>query len=88
MPNKQPKAGNIVTDTYNFLKSGSKKFTSKVNKILKKYGNVPIQSITIYRYPINSMIKKALEVASWSTIQYDKLFHLGMVFNGNILLEN
>jgi len=89
MPNKQHnlKAGNIVTDTYNFLKSGSKKFTSKVNKILKKYGNVPIQSITIYRYPINSMIKKALEVAVWSTIQYDKLFHLGMVFNGNILLE-
>jgi hypothetical protein len=84
---KQEKAGNIITDTYNFLKSGSKKFTSKVNKILKQYGNTQIQSITIYRYPINSMIQKALEIASWSTIQYDKLFHLGMVFNGNILLE-
>lgn len=81
------KAGNFISDSISFLKSGSKKFTNKVNKILKTYGNTQIESITIYRYPINSMIKKALEIASWSTIQYDKLFHLGMVFNGNILLE-
>jgi hypothetical protein len=79
--------GDFISNTVDFLKSGSKKFTSKVTKILKAYGNTQIQSITIYRYPINSMIKRALEIASWSTIQYDKLFHLGMIFNGNILLE-
>ena len=81
------KAGNFISDSISFLKSGSKKFTSKVNKILKTYGNTQIESITICRHPINSMIKKALEIASWSTIQYDQLFHLYMVFNGNILLE-
>ena len=81
------KAGNFISDSISFLKSGSKKFTSKVNKILKTYGNTQIESITICRHPINSMIKKALELVSWSTIQYDQLFHLYMVFNGNILLE-
>ena len=81
------KAGNFISDSISFLKSGSKKFTSKVNKILKTYGNTQIESITICRHPINSMIKKALEIVSWSTIQYDQLFHLSIVFNGNILLE-
>jgi len=84
---KQKEGGNFINDGYNFLKSGSKKFTSKVNKILKAYGETPIQSITICRHPINSMIKKALELASFSTIKYDQLFHLSMVFNNNILLE-
>jgi hypothetical protein len=84
MPNQ---GGNFITNGISFLKSGSKRFTTKVNKILKTYGNTPIESITICRYPINSMIKRALEIASWNTIQYDKLFHLSMVFNGNILLE-
>ena len=79
--------GNFITNGISFLKSGSKRFTTKVNKILKTYGNTVIESITICRYPINSMIKRALEIASWNTIQYDKLFHLSMVFNGNILLE-
>lgn len=90
MPKRQQngeQGGDFISDGISFLKSGSKKFTSKVNKILKKYGNTVIQSITICRYPINSMIKKALEIASWSTIKYDQLFHLSMVFNGNILIE-
>jgi hypothetical protein len=33
------------------------------------------------------MIQKALEIASWSTIPYESLFHLSMIINNLVLLE-
>lgn len=82
---------NYVNTKYNqakdFIVSGSNKFSAKVKAILDKHGNDQIHSITIVRTPISSMIKYALETVSWKTIQYDKLFHLSLIFNGNILIE-
>ena len=82
---------NYIREKYNqtkdFIVSGSGKFSSKVKAILDKHGRDQIHSITIARTPINSVVKYALETVSWKKIQYDKLFHLSLVFNGNILIE-
>ena len=82
---------NYIREKYNqtkdFIVSGSGKFSSKVKAILDKHGRDQIHSISVIRTPLNSMIKYALETVSWKTIQYDKLFHLSLVFNGNILIE-
>jgi len=80
-----------VKDKYNktksFLVSGSKNFTTKVQNILKKVGNNQINSIVVCRTPVNSMVTQALRVASFNQLPYEKLFHLFIVINGNILLE-
>ena len=78
-------------DKYNktkqFLVSGSKNFTTKVQNILKQVGNTLIQSITVCRTPVNSMVTQALKIASFNQLPYEKLFHLFIIINGNILLE-
>ena len=82
---------NYIREKYNqtkdFIVNGSNKFSSKVKAILDKNGRDQIHSISVIRTPLNSMIKYALETVSWKKIQYDKLFHLSLVFNGNILIE-
>jgi len=82
---------NYIGDRYNqakdFLINGSKSFSTKVKNILAKVGNDRIYTITIFRYPINSIIKNILELTSLQTIPYDNLFHLGLIFNNKVLLE-
>jgi len=82
---------NYIGDRYNqakdFLINGSKSFSTKVKNILAKVGNDRIYTITIFRYPINSMIKNILELTSLQSIPYDDLFHLGLLFNNKVLLE-
>lgn len=78
---------NTYNKTKNFLISGSQKFTTKVQNILKQVGNENINSIVIGRSPIPSMVQKALQVASFNNIPYDTLFHLYVIINGHILLE-
>jgi hypothetical protein len=82
---------NYISEKFNqtkdFILSGSQKFSVKVKAILSKYGNEKIHTITIIRAPLNSMIKFAIESLSWNKIEYDKLFHLSLIFNGNILIE-
>ena len=75
-----------------FIKSD--KLTSKSQKVMDNLGNVPIKRIQIYRTPINSMIEKALKLISFGTFssgEYDKLFHLAMILtlenNKNIIVE-
>ena len=75
-----------------FIKSD--KLTNKSQKVMDNLGNVPVKRIQIYRTPINSMISKALELISlgtFSTGEYDKLYHLAMVLtlenNKNIIVE-
>jgi hypothetical protein len=55
--------------------------------MLAKIGNDRIYTITIFRYAINSMIKNILELTSLKSIPYDNLFHLGLIFNNQVLLE-
>jgi len=82
---------NYISEKFNqtkdFILSGSKKFSVKVKAVLSKYGNEKIHTITIIRTPLNSMVKFAIETLSWNKIEYDKLFHLSLIFNGNILIE-
>ena len=82
---------NYIGDRFNqakdFLINGSKSFSLKIKNILAKVGNDRIYTITIFRYPINSMIKNILELTSLKTIPYDHLFHLGLIFNNKVLLE-
>ena len=82
---------NYIGDRFNqakdFLINGSKSFSTKVKNILAKVGNDKIYTITIFRYPINSIIKNILELTSLQTIPYDNLFHLGLIFNNKVLLE-
>jgi hypothetical protein len=96
MPKTKIEAGRInpiktIKNTYNktksFVISGSQQFTSKVRNILNKCGNNIITSLTICRIPINSMIQRVLELASWKTIPYEQLFHLSLIINNNVLLE-
>ena len=82
---------NFIADkfiqTKNFIINGSLNFSSKVRNILNQVGNEKIKSISIFRYPINYVIKNILEISSIQKINYDKLFHLGLIFNNNILIE-
>jgi hypothetical protein len=82
---------NYIGDRFNqakdFLINGSKSFSRKVKNILAKVGNDRIYTITIFRYSINSIIKNILELTSLQTIPYDYLFHLGLIFNNQVLLE-
>ena len=82
---------NYIADKYNqtkdFLINGPRSFSTKVQNILARVGNERIYTITIFRSPLNSMIKNILELSSLQNIQYDQLFHLGLIFNNQVLLE-
>ena len=82
---------NYIADRYNqakdFIINGSREFSMKVKNILAQVGNLRIYTITIFRSPINSMIKNILQLASLQNIDYDQLFHLGIIFNNQVLLE-
>jgi len=61
-------------------------YPPKVRQYLQENGDGVVQSITIQRTPINSMIDKALNLLSFGKFEeakrkyaYDKLFHLSMV---------
>jgi hypothetical protein len=62
------------------------KFNPTINKLLEQYGNRQIESITIYRKPIQSYINQVLNTLSLGQLNknlkeanYDKLFHLYMI---------
>jgi hypothetical protein len=78
---------NTYNKTKDFLTSGSQRFTVKVTKVLKKVRNETINSIVVCRCPIPSMIQTALQIASFNSVPYNKLFHLFIIINGHVLLE-
>jgi hypothetical protein len=72
-------------------------FSDSAKKILNKYGNLPIQSLVIYRTPIKSIGDYALNLISlgkWGELKrkysFDALFHLALIArvnNKNIIIE-
>lgn len=75
-------------------RTGSKGFSQSTQKALNQIGNDPIKSITIMRAPITSQINSLLNTFSFGDFQkrldetpYDKLFHLSIIVNGNIIVE-
>ena len=75
----------------NYVKSiisGQNDYSSKVKHFLKEYGNVPIDTITIFRNPLPSFYSLTGNLISHNKLQYDKLFHLGLrvgLKNGKVL---
>jgi len=87
-------------DTYkeaNRLIYGNSDYSTKARKMIEKFGDQPIQKITLVRNPVPDYLIEILNVASFGDFkkklketEYDKLFHLAIVFDtpkGRVLLE-
>ena len=86
-------ASRRIQDVGEKLFTGKLGYSPKVLSILKKYGNTPIISITIWRTPVNSGLVTALNVTSFGEFSkrfrkqdYDQLYHLGLcvVLSNNV----
>ncbi len=85
---------NKIVDTFKPRLDG---YNNKSSNTLKKYGNIQIKSLTIYRTPIMKMIDKAIDYISlgkFSSLKkkygFDDLFHLALIANvenKNIVIE-
>ena len=70
------------------------KCPKKVAQWLKTHGEETIHSITLVRTPVSGAVEKVLSLISAGrfgrnkkALQYDELWHLGMIINGKYLLE-
>jgi hypothetical protein len=76
---------------------GNTDYSTKARQLIDKFGNEPIQRITIIRNPVPDYLIEILNVVSFGDFkkklketEYDKLFHLAVVFDtpkGKLLLE-
>jgi len=73
-------------------------YNNTTKKMLAKYGNIPIESMAIYRTPLPSLLSKAINILSlgqWNKLQkkygFDKFYHLALVITlksgKNIIVE-
>jgi hypothetical protein len=86
-----------VKDYTNVVLNGRNDFQPKVRNILSKYGDKPIQSISIIRAPVPSLLTGALSALSGGKFgknlknsPYDTLFHLSLLIsveNVKLILE-
>jgi len=65
-----------------------------VRKFMSMHRNDPIHSLQVMRRPIQSTVKKMLNFISLGSLQratdelnYDDLFHLGLIVNGKYILD-
>ena len=58
-------------------------FNNKAQAVIKKYGDQTINSISVFRAPINqsSLFVKVINGLSSENIPYEKLFHLGFIIS-------
>lgn len=81
----------------NRLIYGNSDYSTKAQGLIAKFGDQPIQKITLIRNPVSTAIIELLNIASFGDFkkklketEYDKLFHLAVVFDtpkGQLLLE-
>ncbi len=73
-------------------------YNNTTKRMLAKYGNIPIESMAIYRTPLPSLLSKTINVLSlgqWNKLQkkygFDKFYHLALVITlksgKNIIVE-
>jgi len=78
-----PKNGKgLVEDTKEYVSTlvkGRSKYSPKVRGILSKIGDEMVTGMSVRRAPVPSLITKFLKIVS--TVPYDTLFHLSLVFN-------
>lgn len=96
------KGGSIIKDVTSGITSRVKAITTgereaglppSSRNTLKKYGDIPIQSAVIFRYEIPKAITSFLQLVTknkvFKNVEYDKLFHLGILFtltNGKTII--
>lgn len=75
-------------------KRDAKLYPPHIRTFLKNNGNEVIQSITVVRTPIETVVKKLLDFISLGTYQkavseanYDNMFHLALFINGKYTLD-
>jgi len=66
----------------------------KADDFINRQGDEIVKSITVYRFPIYDVLSKFLNVISLGMFKklqdkvgYEKLFHLGLVINGDTVIE-
>ena len=76
---------NKVKSTVSSIFSLRDGFNNKAQSMLTKYGDQQINSISIFRAPINgsSLFVKVINGLSTKDIPFDKLFHLGLLITIN-----
>jgi len=97
---KQAKESPFEEEGDGFLQDLKKKITGNYSgeadfkKFLNKFGNTVIKSITIYREPVNKVLKEVLNLINLGKFKkqtqklgYDTLFHISMVINDYISVE-
>ena len=87
----------VKNKVVNIFKPRLDGYNNKSTRNLKKYGNIEIKSMTIYRTPIMKILDKALNVLSFNKFDtlkkkynFDELFHLALIVNigdKNIVIE-
>lgn len=91
------KAGEFITKTKDFFSPTLDDYNNTSKETLKQFGNIPIQSLTIYRTPIKGIFNRIINFISlgkWDELKrkygFDRLFHLALVANvgtKNIIIE-
>jgi len=91
------KAKSFVSGVKQVFSTNLSTYNNKTTKTLKDYGNKQIDSLMIYRTPINSMIDKALNILSLGKFEeakkkygFDTFFHLALVASvdgKNVIIE-
>jgi uncharacterized membrane-anchored protein YhcB (DUF1043 family) len=93
---KTPISGGLIGmyNTYIDYRQKNRTFTTKVQKLIKKFGNIPITSIVINRTPVQSFISPLLNVLTFGDFKkkidetpYDKLYHLRLELNQRFTIE-
>lgn len=76
------------------LKRKVSEYPPKVRELLAKIGHEQIKSLTVARAPLQTFVKKLLNVLSWGAYEsavkssgYDSMFHLSLIINGSYRLE-
>ena len=73
------KTVNKVVDVTKKVIYGRNDYSPSCKSIFKQYGESPVVEVVVFRHPINSAYLKTLNAISVRKIEYDKLYHLGVV---------
>ncbi len=84
--------GNGILDT--FKRDKSKGFSPNDRKLINKVKDIKIYRLTIFRYPVQSAIQNVMKLytqgrltKNMRELNYDNLFHLGLIVNQNYILD-
>jgi hypothetical protein len=78
----------------NFKRDANKGFSPHDRRLIEKHKDDKIYKITLFRYPVQSAIQNLMHLYTMGRLRrgmeelnYDTLFHLGMIVNDDYILE-